>query len=326
MTQKVPRVSLLLDLQSQLKNFADSTQNDDLTIDDDDITTNDRPRTVRSETTLQRSNNNNEEQQQERIREILNELSICKDEREKLLDEKRKLELSLAEERARREFAETKLETARTKITEHEETLRQRQSSNDQGYLLVSPKSMEDICRSFASLLKILEETSLKKSNENNDDFDIEDSNNQIREDIERKFAFIIRKTKSENLKRGNYFADHQNNKKIVSRLKLMSSRYGKSESNITTTIEPLPQRPIRIERFIGDTIESNNRRLPQILDVNDRSRGNDDVLRLPTIRRQFGAGDETTSLPSDRARLLFASIVNGDALLNVDTLINRSR
>ncbi|XP_014207934.1 centrosomal protein of 78 kDa [Copidosoma floridanum] len=300
--QQTPKMSLHLDLQSQLNTLADPTQNNNASSSLPAIDVSAAPDDRAQHT----STGDEPSAEAQRLQQVVHELLECQEERDKLLEDKRRLELSLTEERARREFAESKLRAARSNLSELEEAQRRRERDS-RSYLSISQKSMEELCLSFGRLLEMLEESSLRRSADNSVDSEEE---SQLREDIKRRFALIIRKTKSENLKKGNYFVDED---RLLPRLQL-TARYGRSEGNIRTTVEPLAQ-PVRMERHIGDTAETSSA-LPQLV-TPSYSTGRD--ARLPSSAgRRLSAGDEPS--PSDRARALFASIVSGNALLGINT------
>ena len=274
-----PKISLHLDLQSQIQSVSDTSQCEDPPPPEDKAL---------METEPIREQDVTPQKHQDMVRELLE----LREDRDRLLEESRSRELILAEERARREFAEAKLRSAKCDLTELEEVMRQR-DRDSRGYLLVSQKSLEEICRSFARLLDMLESSSVRSENDSIG-LEISDGVEEqelVKENIKRRFALIIRKTKSENLKRGLYSVDDD------TRLQL-TARYGRSEGNIRNrkAIEPVME-PVRVERHIGDTAENPVLRMPR------------DDVRLPLEK----AGGES---PGERARAIFASIVNGNARL----------
>ncbi|CAB0037269.1 unnamed protein product [Trichogramma brassicae] len=94
-------------------------------------------------------------QDSQRIQEVIRRLLETEEQRDQLQEDSRRDRLALAEERARREFAESKLRAAKCSVAELEEELRQRELQS-RGYLLISQKSMEEICASFTKLLDML--------------------------------------------------------------------------------------------------------------------------------------------------------------------------
>ncbi|KAL7302940.1 hypothetical protein TKK_0004167 [Trichogramma kaykai] len=280
----------------------------------------------------------------QRIQEVIRRLLETEEQRDQLQEDSRRDRLALAEERARREFAESKLRAAKCSVAELEEELRQRELQS-RGYLLISQKSMEEICASFTKLLDMLGDattaaaTASAKSSENSiarldqialPGVELEDEDvaslQDVREDIKRHFAFIIRKTKSENLKRGCFIRDDNfddldddlddDNNDVD-----MTARYGRSEGNINigAAIEPVNAPLLRIERPTGDNADVVSARLAHSFHTQNCA----DQTAADAAAGDVGAvGDGVNhnagerKVPSDRARTLFASIINGDALL----------
>lgn len=218
--------------------------------------------------------------------------------RDRLAEDIRRRELILAEERARREFTEAKFRSAKCDLAELEEIIRQRERDS-RGYLLINQKSMEEICLSFARLLDMLEDR-VRYDDEQLSNQDEEE--NVVKEDIKRRFALIIRKTKSENLKRGLYVDDDT----VMSRFQ-MTARYGRSEGNIRIgrkEIEP-PSRPMIERGRIGDTEERRNYHHQEVVQYQG------DQLGSACSK----SSDESLS-PGDRARAIFTSFINGERSL----------
>lgn len=290
-----PKVSLHLDLQSQIQSLSDTTQ------PDANLSSTCEP-TPTSQPQVEESHSSQLDFESQKLEEIAEQLLESRAKCDRFLEEIRRNELIIAEERARREFAEAKLRSLKSDLEEV-----QQREQNSRGYLLISHKSMEEICLSFGRLLEMLESHPVPDdvvAEENNSlaRLDTEAAEDRLTtEDIKRRFALIIRKTKSENLKRG-YFVDDNT---VLSRLQL-TARHGRSEGNIrntnpTSTVEPLR----RYERNIGDTAETVG------LSLQDFREHRYEGARLSSLK----AGDGVSS-PGERARTLFASIVNGDALL----------
>ncbi|XP_008203946.1 centrosomal protein of 78 kDa [Nasonia vitripennis] len=289
-----PKVSLHLDLQSQIQSLSDTTQ------PDANLPLTSEP-TPTSQPQVEQPDSSQLDFESQKLEEIAEQLLESRAECDRFLEEIRRNELIIAEERARREFAEAKLRSLRTDLEEI-----QQRERDSRGYLLISQKSMEEICLSFGRLLDMLErhpvpDDVIDEENNSLARLDVEAAEDRLtKEDIKRRFALIIRKTKSENLKRG-YFVDENT---VLSRLQL-TARHGRSEGNIRnkkpTAVEPLR----RCERNIGDTVETVG------LPYQDFREHRYEGIRLSSLK----AGDGASS-PGERARTLFASIVNGDALL----------
>lgn len=286
--EPVPKVSIHLDLQAQIQSLAGSTQDVNVPIIPDEPVAAEKPQ-------IDEEADRNQDIESEKLQELLQKLLDVRAERDRLQEESMRNELALSEERARREFAEAKLRSAKEDLVELEAVVRQRERTS-RGHLLISQKSMEEICMSFSRLLKMLEESS-RKSDENLSRMESEQES-LAREDIKRRFALIIRKTKSENLKKANYVDDNT----VLTRLQ-MTARYGRSEGNIRTTIEPLVPM-IRMESNVGDAADAVG--LPKLLS-NFREQQFDDV-RLANAREDS---------PGERARAIFARIFSGDARLS---------
>jgi hypothetical protein len=279
-----PKVSLHLDLLAQIQSLGE-------------------PSTLKKEAATKEATDEGkssleEQPHPDKLQGILQELMDIRKERDRLEKEIQRNNLELAEERASREFAEQKLESVKCDLLGVKETLKQR-DRDSRGYFLMSQKSMDEICQAFGRLMYMLEETS-RKTNDSLEMIDQEDDSS-VRDDIRRRFALIIRKTKSENLKRGYFVDEHA----VLSRLQ-MTSRYGRSESNVHTSIQPLVPM-MRVERHIGDTAETIG--LPDIMAHYQGQQHNH-----PRISRD---GRESSS---KKARAIFASIVNGDSSITFNS------
>lgn len=219
------------------------------------------------------------EENPEKLEEIMHELLEIRKERDRLVEETRHNEHLLAEERARREFAEAKLRSTKSDLCDLEDVMRRR-DRDSRGYLLISQKSMQELCLSFHRLLEMIDQP----SSEINAPAELERLESS--QEIKRRVAIIIRKTKSENLKRG-YLVSEDTRRA--------------SAGNIRTTVQSI-EPPIRIEQPTGD-IGGPTVNLPKLM-ANFRSDA------------QEVKGDNSES-PGRRARAIFASIVSGQAALN---------
>ncbi|XP_011494118.1 PREDICTED: centrosomal protein of 78 kDa [Ceratosolen solmsi marchali] len=284
--EAVPKVSLHLDLLAQIRSLDEPAQMKEPPI---------KEVVMKSEPSVEDAAHS--EQRDRQLQEILAELIGIRKERDELEEEIRRNNLLLAEERASREFAEQKLESVMCDLTELKETLQQR-DRDTRGYFLMSQKSMDEISYTFGRLMRMLEATS-RRAEDSLEALDQEEDN-VARDDIRRRFALIIRKTKSENLKKGYFVDEHA----VLSRLQ-MTARYGRSESNICTTIEPLGPM-MRMERHIGDTTETI--RLPELM-------ANYQGQQLSHAR----IAGNSKELSGERARAIFASIIQGGSPISLN-------
>lgn len=155
---------------------------------------------------------------------------------EKLMDERKQMEVQLKEERARREVAEMKLRMMRRDLEDLENVLKAKEIAT-RGYLLISQKSLDEISNSFEELLKMLENLETDRSAE------WRETDLEARETIKRKVTLLLRKTKSEKLGR--------NTLELESPTKCV-----KSVGDVSTTVPPHPS---QLETQVGDNAEESS-------------------------------------------------------------------
>lgn len=277
--QTVPKVSLHLNLQSQIQ----STVSRDI---EGQKTTLERKNVMqRSEETSLRSFDSakvdvgtqsvDRQDDPEEIQNILEQLAEAQAEHDRLLEETKRIDLLLNEERACREAAEANLRSAQNDIATLENVLKKKEIEIG-GYLLISQQSLDEICLSFDRLLDLLEDVAKHP-------FDrTQPSSQEIASaDIKRRLVSVIRQTKSENLKRGYKM-------EIESHVVDSARKFVKSESDVRS-IMPIPA--THLEKKIGECPENN--------ELRDRRRAK-------------------PMSPGDRARAIFASIVSGEAVLDI--------
>jgi len=220
------------------------------------------------------------------IRGILKRLTEVRAERERLLEETKRADLLLIEERARREMAEMKLRSAQDNMIELENTLKKKETETSD-YLLVSQQSLDEICLSFDRLLGLFENVTVNRALPGSDTSKIGESHEMASADIKRRLAHVIGQTKSENLKRG-----YKTNVELPKYAGVDSARkYVKSESDMRSIV---PIAGTHLERKIGE--------------------GPTNEPRPPHQRR---AADNKPISPGERARAIFASIVSGTVVLD---------
>ncbi|XP_025156521.1 protein Cep78 homolog [Harpegnathos saltator] len=216
------------------------------------------------------------------MKNILRQLTEVQAEYDRLMEETKRVDLLLLKEQSRRETAETNLRSVQSNMAELEDALQRNYETK--GFLLVSQQSFDEICLSFNRLFDMLENVGTDLTART------QDSRKRAQADIRRRLASVIRQTKSENLKR-------------VCKEKLESSRYNvdsgrkfaKSESDVRSSL-PIPA--VQLERKIGESPDEEN----------------------AARRRRHGNAAATCDKPMssvERARAIFASIVNGDSVLD---------
>ncbi|TGZ45960.1 uncharacterized protein [Temnothorax longispinosus] len=217
----------------------------------------------------------------EEIQRILRQLAEAQAKHDRLLEETKRTDLLLVEERERREAAEMNLRSAQNDVAKLECALKIKENET-RGYLLVSKQSLDEICLSFDRLLELLENVTGKYPS------DRTLGSQQIASaDIRRRLTSVIRQTKSENLKRG-YKMDIDN---VLPQYIVDSARkFVKSESDVRSNM-PIPV--THLERKIGECPEN----------------------REPRYWYRDANNKPMTSV--DRARAIFASIVSGEAVLD---------
>ncbi|KYN31686.1 Centrosomal protein of 78 kDa [Trachymyrmex septentrionalis] len=278
--QTMPKVSLHLDLQSRIQPVVNH-------VDCDVEKQSKHKDTVQciDETSLKSFDSTkidvgmqsvDQQSDSEEIQCILRQLAEAQAEHDRLLKETKQTDLLLAEERARREAAEMNLQSAQDNLVKLECAL-QKKENETRGYLLVSEQSLNEICLSFDRLLEILENVTDKYPYDGT-----LESQQIVSADIKRCITSVIRQTKSENLKRG-YKVGIELPQYIVDG----AQKFVKSESDVRSMM-PIPA--TYLEKKIGECLENN--------ELHHRYR------------------DVNKPMSSvDRARVIFASIISGEAI-----------
>lgn len=279
--QTVPKVSLHLNLQSQIQSVVSRDIEDQKTTPEHkDIMQPSEETSLRSFDSKMDVGTQSVDRQDdpEEIQNILKQLAEAQAEHHRLLEETKRVDLLLNEERAYREVAEANLRSAQNDIAMLENVLKKKEIETS-GYLLISQQSLDEICLSFDRLLDLLEDVAKYP-------FDrTQPSAQQIASaDIKRRLVSVIRQTKSENLKRGYKM-------EIESHVVDSARKFVKSESDVRS-IMPIPA--AHLEKKIGECPENN--------ELRDRRRHDVDA-------KPMSAGD--------RARAIFASIVSGETVLD---------
>lgn len=216
----------------------------------------------------------------EEIQRVLRQLAEAQAKHDRLLEETKRADLLLIEERERREVAEMNLQSTQNDVAKLECALKKKETET-RGYLLVSQQSLDEICFSFDRLLELLESVAGKYPSDRT-----LGSQQLASADIKRRLISVIRQTKSENLKRGHKVdVEPPQHVAVDSARKLV-----KSESDVRSAA-PIPM--THLERKIGECPDSSEPR-----------------------RRHRDADKPMT--PVDRARAIFASIVSGEAMLDL--------
>jgi len=152
-----------------------------------------------------------------------------------------------------------------------------KKENETEGYLLVSQQSLDEICLSFDRLLELLENVAGKFPSDRM-------LGSQMTADIKQRLTSVIRQTKSENLKRG-YKVDIELPQYVVD----SARKLVKSESDVRSK---MPISATYFERKIGECPENNE------------------------LYHQCRDADKPMS-PIDRARAIFSSIINSEAVLD---------
>ena len=229
--------------------------------------------------------------------DILRQLAEARAEHERLLEETKRNDLLLAEEKVRREMAEAKLRSLKNDLSELENALKEKERET-RGFLLVSQNSLDEICSSFDNLLEMLDSVTRNPSVGSESE---EDS--IIKADIRTRMALLIRKTKSESLRRG-YFSEED--KKDV-------KKFARSEADMRNTLPPINL--IHLERHIGDS--------PDIISpsLEESFRKREESFRNLEASFQKMGDTNRGPIPSsatERARAIFSQILSGNMLLNI--------
>ncbi|XP_031837427.1 uncharacterized protein LOC116429095 [Nomia melanderi] len=219
----------------------------------------------------------------DRIKLVQVQLAEAKAEHERLLEETRHSDLLLAEERNRREEAETKLNAMKKDFIQLENALKDKEKETS-GLLLIRQQSMEEISSCFERLLKILDSVT---NNPSRKDTAVATF---VKDDIKRCISSVIRHTKSENLRRA--FAVNVDEDESIGYTEPMK-KFAKSESDMRSTLPPM-----YLERNIGDSPD----------------------IGSPSLDARILRHERELMSPRKRARALFAQIVHGDAVVEFST------
>ncbi|KAF7400901.1 hypothetical protein HZH66_006085 [Vespula vulgaris] len=285
-TQPSDKPSLHLDLQSRIKPIVETTNS--LEVSESSVRYSEK-------IDLEKKNEEREE-----ITAMMRELMLARTTNNHLLEESKRQDLLIAHEKAKREIAETKLRAMSGDLADLENILREKDRETD-GFLLVSQRSLNDICASFDRLVELLE--SLTR----NTRFDKKNSEEGllVSKDVKHRVDTVVRKTKSENLGRGYVvdIEDEEQEEEIMeeeNELVVESSRFDKiqkfvkSEGDVRRKL-PSPVTPVRVERNIGDN--------PDVVGPSLKS----------CVLDRFDAGDKCNVSSVDRARNIFLRFVNGE-------------
>ncbi|KAK2584595.1 hypothetical protein KPH14_006953 [Odynerus spinipes] len=281
-TEPAKKPSLHLDLQSRIKPIMEPTSSRD-----------ENQPSVRSSSKIDLQSKNEEKK---KVVEITKELMHARTNHDRLLEESKRQDMLLAREKARREIAENKLRTLSSDLVDLENVLREKERETD-GFLLVSQRSLNDICTSFDRLVELLE--SLTRNSELGRK-SLEDSL-AAGMDVKRRVDSIVRKTKSENLGRG-YVVDVEDEEQveieeeetnvIVESPRFDAKKFVKSEGDVRRK-QQAPLSPVRVERNIGDS--------PDVVGPSWKGL---------TLGR-FDSGDKSNA--AERARDIFLRFVSGE-------------
>ncbi|XP_012059455.1 PREDICTED: protein Cep78 homolog [Atta cephalotes] len=280
--QTMPKVSLHLDLQSRIQPVVNHVDVGEQSKHKDIVQCTDETSLKSFDSTkVDVGMQSVDQSDSEEIQYILRQLTEAQAEHDRLLKETKRIDLLLAEERARREAAEMNLQSAQDNLIKLECALKKKENET-RGYLLVSEQSLNEICLSFDRLLELLENVTDKYSYDGT-----LESQQIVSADIKRCITSVIRQTKSENLKRG-YKVGIELPQYIVDGVQ----KFAKSESDVRSMM-PIPA--TYLERKIGECLENN--------ELHHRCHdGTVDIVSKPISSVH-------------RARAIFASIISGEAI-----------
>lgn len=239
-----------------------------------------------------------------KLNRVIQQLSEARMEKDRIQEERRRTDELLAEEKVLREAAESKLRSMKRDLADLETALRDKERET-RGFLLVSQRSLDDIATSFEGLLEMLDGVSRDtrtRRYENCVEDDDEDKYSMARADIRRQVAHLIRKTKSESHGRGLRVVCEESSVIEASGADA-AKKFAKSEGDVRSTLPPLVQ-PIRLERNIGDSPDVFSSRTRRALESHRDAIEDQNKITAPS--------------PCERARAIFARIVNGEAILNL--------
>lgn len=261
--EKQAKVSLHLDLQQKIQSVVEDSWQHSPTNQLDNNSKMSRNK---------RNNRKVEAEESTKLDDVLSQLADAKADRVKLLEETRRMEMELKEERARREMVDTKLRIMQRNLADREYAAKELEDGN---CVLMSQQSIDEISASFERLLEMLDDLAENPSARYREE--------EARADIKRKVTLLIRKTKSESL----YKEFNKNN----------PTKFTQSETDMRTVSPPI--QPLQLDKNIGDHPDSTA-----------------SSLNGSSYRRQERL--KPTFSPCERARAIFAQIVNGDVILNL--------
>ena len=287
------RPSLHVDLQSQIHDIVSDLA------DPQDL----ESKMTSNQETERRSFLTREAHSIEQLNTVLQQLSQARMEQDRLIEETKRTDSLLAEEKVRRESAESKLRNMKQNLSDLEAALKEKERET-RGFLLVSQRSLHDIATSFDRLLGMLDAVTRNNTVKQHEGTDKEYS--IARAEIRRRVANLIRKTKSES--HGRRFRVEVEESSIIEASTGNSAvrKFAKSEGNMRSTLPPIVQ-PIRLERNFGDS--------PDV--VSSRTLTNRTRIAFESYR-ECNEDYKRVSSPCERARAIFAEIVNGDAILHL--------
>ena len=235
----------------------------------------------------------------DKLEELLQQLSKAQTEHKRLLEETKKHDLLLYEERIRREMAEAKLRSLKNDLSELENAVKEKERET-RGFFLVSKNSLDEICNSFESLLEMLGSVSRNRS------ISSESEEESINKDVIRtKMALLIRKTKSESHRRG-YFGEE---------VPKDPYKFVRSEADMRNSLPPSDR--ILLERHIGDSPDIVSPSLKESFRKKENSfrEGDNSFRQMGDMKRLY-----VPSLVSERARAIFTQILRGNMIVNVSS------
>lgn len=163
-----------------------------------------------------------------------------------------------------------------------------------QGYLMVSPQSLNEISSSFERLLGMLDSAVASSNSNRHSKFDDLTEEDEGVEDLKRRVTLLIRKTRSEGLRKG-FPCSEVESKHAATARKMAKSECDVRVNGLTSSAkQPKVPPPIHVERNIGDNPDtvSTPINVAGYRNAYDKFRDNNDAL---------GA----------RARAIFAQIIN---------------
>lgn len=264
------------------------------------------------------------------LNRVLEQLSEARMEHDRLMEESRRAGTLLAEEKCRRESAETKLELMKRDLADLEGTLRETESET-RGFLLISQRSLDDMAESFDRVLEMLDHLARNSRAANvryleeQGDQDEEQHQDQViharqdysraKAEIRKRVARLIRKTKSESHRGGLLRVECEETRVIDAASSSSSSseavdtstkKLAKSEGDVRSLLPPPILQPIRLEKNIGDS--------PNVISTGLARPTNYRVW--PECHQMLDYNNKTAS-PCERARALFAEILNGESFIH---------